>query len=248
MIGAVFLKLKNEFTLCTKVFSLRTKSAFTLVEMLVVMGIVFIIAAISMVNYNQFGRQVELENAAYEVALLVRTAQFFGINRSQVFGSDNPQPRPYGITIDLSGTIGALDDEAMMVFVDSVDPENNRFDDATPGGQEGNCLFVGDRYETSFECVDILNLNRGNYIADICLTDSQGEGCLIDNANGSGNIVRNLDPVYISFKRPDPEAIIRLGNANTEFSQARVIVRAPVADVKPIVVTIGRSGLIAIEQ
>lgn len=226
----------------------KMKEGFTLVEMLVVMGIVFVIAGISMVNYNQFGRQIELENAAYEVALLIRQAQFFGINRSQVYGEETDTPRPYGIALDISDTIAALDDSSMMIFVDSVD-ENNRFDDATPGGNEGNCLFSNpDYYENSFECVDILTLNRGNYIEDICLTDSQGEGCMIDNANGSGTETRAIEPVYISFKRPDPEAIIRLGNSATPYSEARIIVTAPVADVEPIVITVGRSGLIAIEQ
>jgi prepilin-type N-terminal cleavage/methylation domain-containing protein len=62
--------------------------AFTLMELLVVTGIIVIISALLLVNHNQFGGRALLENLAYDVGLSIRQAQVYGIAVRQ-YGSGN---------------------------------------------------------------------------------------------------------------------------------------------------------------
>lgn len=54
--------------------------AFTLVELVVVTGIIVVVTSVVLVNNNRFGGVVQLENLAYDVALSVRQAQVYGIS------------------------------------------------------------------------------------------------------------------------------------------------------------------------
>ena len=53
---------------------------FTLVELLVVTGIIVIVTSIVLVNNNRFGGVVQLENLTYDIALTIRQAQVYGIS------------------------------------------------------------------------------------------------------------------------------------------------------------------------
>lgn len=53
---------------------------FTLVELLVVTGILILISGLMLANNTKFGGRVLLENLAYDMALTVRQAQVYGIS------------------------------------------------------------------------------------------------------------------------------------------------------------------------
>ncbi len=63
-------------------------TGFTLVELVVVTGIIIVVTSVVLVNNNRFGGIVQLENLAYDVALSVRQAQVFGIS-VQRYGAGN---------------------------------------------------------------------------------------------------------------------------------------------------------------
>ena len=215
--------------------TVSAKEGFTLVEMLMVLALVFIMTGLSMTNYNRFGQEVELENAAYELALNTRQAQFFGINRSEQFGATFDDPQPYGLYFDLDGVEEGIDDGSFMLFVDS---DSNRFFNTTDNTYSGgeNCLS-----NASDECANIYSFTRGNYISEICVGDDEAS-CTNLQSIGAGE-----QELHISFKRPDPDATIRIGDSTTNYSYAKITVSSPVEDVPTKSVSVGAAGLISID-
>ena len=77
-----------------------TRAGFTLVELLVVTSILTIVTGLVLVNNNQFGGKILLENLAYDIALSVRQAQVYGISVRQ-FGAGNFTVA-YGVHFEMS--------------------------------------------------------------------------------------------------------------------------------------------------
>ena len=215
----------------------NNKNGFTLVEVLIVMALLFIMTGLSLANYNRFGREVELENAAYELALTIRQAQFFGINRSEQFGGatnfDNPQP--YGIYFNLvNNDEEGITDQKFMMFVDQ---DNDRRFDESNGTGAGSCIS-----NSSDECINIYEFNRANFIHEICVGTSASDCNDIDGLGTLGNRT-----MMVSFKRPDPDAAIYIDGVVTPFAYARITLRAPADTISDKSVSIGAAGLISID-
>ena len=216
------------------------KQGFTLIEMLVAMGILFIMTGISMANYNRFGQQTELENATYELALNIRQAQFFGINRSERFGETFDEPQPHGVYFNLDGTEQGADNQSFIVFVDDDSSSSAGYQlfDTTDDSFD-NVEICQSNF--SNECVNVLSFNRNNYISDICVGNNETDCESLSLAQD-----REL---HISFKRPDPDATI-YGFSDTHgqgpHSFAQISVRSQVSDITTQTVSIGAAGLISI--
>ena len=204
-----------------------------------VMGIVFIMSGLSMANYNRFGRVVELENAAYELALNIRQAQFFGINRVEQFGSqDFDDPQPYGVFFSLrpSDPDNVINEKSFVFFVDRDDDKEFDLGDTNADGDE-LCL---NPFHPSKECIDILRFTRNNYIDDICVQKPGGSCESITELPFTGQ-------VHISFKRPDPDATIRAGGTPDEYSLAEITLKSPITGITEKIVSVGAAGLISVE-
>lgn len=72
---------------------------FTLMELLVVTAIIVIITSITLVNNNQFGGAIQLDNLGYDLSLSIRQAQVYGISVAR-FGT-NTYSAGYGVHFDL---------------------------------------------------------------------------------------------------------------------------------------------------
>ncbi|MFW0871426.1 MAG: pilus assembly FimT family protein [Patescibacteria group bacterium] len=214
---------------------LKSREGFTLIEMLITLAIIFIMTALSMTNYNRFGKEVELENAAYELALNIRQAQFFGINRSEQFGATFDDPQPYGVYFNIDGGEEGIDDQSFFLFVDNDGNRLFNTSDNTYGGGE-NCVA-----NASDECARILSFTRSNYIYSICVGDDES------SCTDIGNIVTGDRELHISFKRPDPDAVIRVGSGLTEYAYAKITLASPLSDISHKSVSVGAAGLISID-
>lgn len=218
------------------------KAGYTLIELLVVMAIIFLMAGLSLVNHNQFGREIDLENNAYRIALDIRTAQAFGINRRDDEDGDGvlditdwqqefATPDPYGIifTSALNSGIPGLTTETYMIFLDRSDGAYQEFffDDIDNDGTI--CTS-----NASSECLDIITMNRGVYVKDICVGNSAAS-------------CSDVDTVHISFKRPNPDAHIKLVNTGTEYSYAQITVASPIAGIADQIISVGIAGQVAIQ-
>jgi len=121
----------------------RPSAGFTVIELLVVSGIIALISGLVLVNNNRFGGEVLLQNLAYDIALSIRQAQQFGISVQRFQGGFGA---PYGMHFQSSG---ASAQSVYVLFADAVD-ENGLYD----GG----------------EIVQSTTVSQGYRIVDLCVT------------------------------------------------------------------------------
>lgn len=203
------------------------------------MFIIFVLAGISLVSFDKFGREIELENAAYDVALTIRTAQFFGINRKDEFGSGFEDPKPYGIYFNISFVtpVDGVGQENFMLFVDQ------------DGGSEDTDKLFNNNYSatsncvanSSTECVDIFTMHRGNYISNLCAGD--GPSDCDTEVDRTANAVEEL---HITFKRPNPDATIKSSSVATH-AYALITLSSPITGIPAKRISVGTAGQISIE-
>ncbi|GMU74461.1 MAG: hypothetical protein AMXMBFR44_6580 [Candidatus Campbellbacteria bacterium] len=80
----------------------RTRThGFTIIELIVTVGIFAMISAVLLVRNSKFDDEALLQSAAYEVALSVRQAQNYGIN---VQGQEGTFDKAYGVYFETAST------------------------------------------------------------------------------------------------------------------------------------------------
>lgn len=94
---------------------------FTLVEMLISVGIFAAISAIILANYPEFRSRSALDNLTAQIAIIFREAQVYGISVREEGNSDFNIG--YGVHVDISE-----DNTALIIFADKN--KNNIFDSA----------------------------------------------------------------------------------------------------------------------
>ena len=192
---------------------------FTLLELLIVIGIFIIITSLLVANYNRFGGNLLVSNLAYDIALSIREAQAYGI---AVKGYQNPDTGSGGFTfgygINVDGT--SLPATSYVLFTDL----------------KPNTLYDADENEL----LKTYSLQKGNVIANICATRATNGNldCATDN---TGNATRQLT---ITFLRPNPEATIRAKTLTTCGCRERICIRSPQGKMKSIYIQ--TSGQIAV--
>ena len=158
-----------------------SQQGFTLVEMLVSIGIFVIVTTIAVYNQGRFNSSVLLTNLAYEIALSMRQAQFYGITVKGITSTVTSKTTfegGYGVHFHANTTQYTLFEDR------DPSPEN--------GALESNNFF------DSGEALEIFNIKKGNKVGKICLTKNGSVSC-------------NYASVDISFVRPNPDSIIESG-------------------------------------
>jgi len=199
----------------------KTNAGFSLIELIVVMGIFTIITSVIMFNYGRFSSNLVVTNLAYEAALAVRQAQVYGISvkRTNVDGSNFDAA--YGVWFDKN------DLQAFYLFADQPGTEarTNQFD------------------VTLNETEESFGLNGSNIIDDFCVKESNGT----KSCKSTGDI----DSMSIVFKRPEPNAKIygfpSIGVPIEFASQAEVIFTLGRGD-KRARMTVTNTGQISIDS
>lgn len=97
--------------------SRKHTAAFTLIELIVSISIFAIMTALVVVKYGSFNNSVLLTNAAYDVALAIRTAQTYGLSVRSTDGGI--LPTAYGIHFNRKTDSGISDciEESTSRFV-----------------------------------------------------------------------------------------------------------------------------------
>ena len=161
-----------------------SQQGFTLVEMLVSIGIFVIVTTIAVYNQGRFNSSVLLTNLAYEIALSMRQAQFYGITVKGITSTITSKTTfegGYGVHFDANTTQYTLFEDR------DPSPEN--------GLLESNGLF------DSGEALEAFSIKKGNKVGKICLTSGLSTSC-------------SFTSVDISFVRPNPDSRILSGGVS----------------------------------
>jgi len=132
------------FILKTKNYKLKTDKGFSLIELIVVIAIMTVITSVVLFNQNLFNSNIILENLAYEIALTVRQAQFFGINVRQTDLGGGSFEAGYGAFFDINNPTS-------FIFFADIDNDN--------------------KFDNPAEIVETYNMTQNNYIKYLCADD-----------------------------------------------------------------------------
>jgi len=210
---------------------LRNKG-FTLIELILVLGIFSILTAVTVYSYGDFNNNIILTNLAYEVALEIRQAQVYSIS---VRSSDLPNSTrekqfdaSFGVYIN-PGTSPT----GIVFFSDSEHPNGW----CNAGSANTDCLFTPQICGTDpgkDECRHVSSLTRGITFENICAANSIS-GIFGENGNCATN-AETLNSVAITFKRPNPESII-LDNKGRTHANVGIVLKANEETKRAVIVS-----------
>ncbi len=78
-------------------YSLNNTKGFTLVELMISVGIFAMMTALLLAKFGTFNQGILLSNLAYDVALTIRNAQSYGLNVKSADRATNVFDYPYGV-------------------------------------------------------------------------------------------------------------------------------------------------------
>ncbi|MEI8249453.1 MAG: type II secretion system protein [Candidatus Taylorbacteria bacterium] len=202
---------------------------FTLVELMVTASIFVFMTALVVAKYGTFNQSVLLTNLAYDVALTVRTAQTYGLSVQGQTSGGGPLVfnSAYGIHFDTSnGTV-------MKLFADTniLDTPINPTD------------HVYDPLDTT---VNTYNIKNGGSITSLCVSTGSGD-CKTIFVSGNTTNVKKVSTLDISFKRPDPSAVICLGSNDCNYTSAQITITGP-GTTQTRTVTVKKNGQITVDN
>lgn len=145
-------------------FSNRQKhhKGFTIVELVVVVGIFTIISLLVLINFSGFSGNILVNNLAYDIALSIRKAQTFGLNvREAQVGTGFTS----GFGIHFENNFGGL------TYVFFVDNNNNKVYDSSGS-----------------ELLESFTIKGGNSISKFCGIASGGPENCSDDPTGINDI------------------------------------------------------------
>ena len=149
---------------------------FTLVEIIISIGIIALMSSMFISNRTNFSRSVNLSNIAHDVSIVVQQAQTYGVsNRGSDVGSDTSS-FSYGVHFDVTSDRRSFD-----LFQDINN--NQEFD----GGGE---------------LIEEYNLPDQMRVFKLCVTD----GDLANRRECPGGSGDTRDWLNIMFRRPNPDA------------------------------------------
>ncbi len=186
-------------------------AGFTLIEMLVVIGIIVVISGIIFANNVRFGGMVQLQNLAYDIALTVRQAQVYGIS-VQRFQTSSTFAAAYGMHFQTSPS------NVYYLF--------------------GDVTTVNGVFEVS-EIVQTTSIQSGYSVAYLFVTPPGQSETATGTVTALDITYRRPNPdAFISMNGEiftfTPQGKYLTGTRN---EQARIVVRSPRGDLKSIVIS-----------
>ena len=179
------------------------QAGVTLIEMLVVVGIIAMVSSVIIFNYSDFSTNVSVRNLSQEIALTVRKAQTYATSVRPIDGTDlTSKTYPgYGISFATESDPVPRDEfipgpRQFVLFADNFFGPNDPSRGAYNYLADHQC---GDLTDGN-ECLESFRITTADRITSIC-------------GRPSGRINPDDDcystaQVDISFRRPSPDAVI----------------------------------------
>ncbi|MFA6338439.1 MAG: type II secretion system protein [Candidatus Paceibacterota bacterium] len=165
------------------------KSGFSLIELLVVLGIFIVLTSLTIYKYSQFNSNLTVTNLAYEIALTAREAQVYGLGVKNVNPSLSSFQIGYGVSFSKNTTSLVPGQASSFILFADVN-KNGKYESGTDS------------------LIDTFTLREGVVISDLCasygVAPNKTLKCFSDGS---------IDTVDTTFIRPEPSANIseRLG-------------------------------------
>jgi prepilin-type N-terminal cleavage/methylation domain-containing protein len=192
----------------TKNYKLKAGHGYTIIELLVTIGIFSLISSIVLVNYPKLSEQLSISQTAHEIALAFREAKTYALAVRQYCP-------PGGGACSYNVGYG--------VHFDTVNSPQNFILYVAPLTATNACATANCMYSTGYE-VDTLMIKSGISIARICdLSTAPPYDC-------------KFNKLDVAYARPDPAVYITgfYTGGSQALSNAGVVVRTPGGNEKTI--------------
>jgi Tfp pilus assembly protein FimT len=162
----------------------------TLIELVIVVGIVAVVSLIVLFNYSKFSTNISVRNLAQDIALSVRKAQSYATSVQTLPGGSTSSYPAYGIAFSLAAPSSSVTTPSTKRFVLFADVNNNGRYDYT---SNGTCGIPA----PGNECVEGFGITTSDSITQLCSPAITGT-C-------TGSVAQTMTGV---FCRPSPDAAI----------------------------------------
>ena len=211
----------------------KIQQGLTLVELIVVLGIVAVVSGVILFNYNGFKGTATTRALAQEVALAIRKAQTYATSVQSVdnTGGDVATFPAFGISFsnenDTSSGVGQPSKKQFILFADIPNDAGDTDGMYTNGGACG-------RPSQGDECLESFSITSADRIVKIC-TDA---GCL------------DAGTVDVVFNRPAPDAmicVVESGACQINRPPYLSVIIESVASGKQRTITVWNTGQISVQ-
>jgi prepilin-type N-terminal cleavage/methylation domain-containing protein len=192
---------------------------FTLIELMIVLGIIVLISMVLLLSNQRFNSSILLRNLAYQIGLSVREAQLYGVavgnsnvsaNCLALTGEQSKFCASFGIYLDTS-----LDDRYALF----ADGNNNGVYDTS--GSDSIVRNYLTQY--GFRISNLCAIGAGASIPVTCSSACPAAYQTAPYNCASGS----LQKLQLTFRRPNPDAFIRVNNDSaTSYTTAYIEVQA----------------------
>ncbi|PCH92030.1 hypothetical protein COB18_02385 [Candidatus Kaiserbacteria bacterium] len=182
---------------------------FTLIELIVVLGILTVISGVTLTSYSKFGGQMLLRNLAYDVALSIRGVQVSGISARSFRGTQFT--KGHGLSFDIA--------TANREFFLYADVDDNRF--YTSAATEWiETVTIGNGYAIDSICIPTGVTTENCNITELDILFRRPEpDAIIRASDGSG--FNTYTRARIVIKSPQGEKLSVLVETTGQISVQR---------------------------
>ncbi len=189
---------------------LRSKSGFTLLELLVSIAIMTIIITVVVLNQGTYTEENALSNMADDIGLRIFQAQTYGVSVKETTTGSNTFNSAFGLAFDTA------DKTSFISFVDKSSPRNYLYDGSW------SCTS-GD-----LECIEKVVAKRGNVIEKACYETATDYEC---NGKLYISFARPKIEAILTFKRADGIPVLGSDIINT-----RIVLKSPKGSYRSVIV------------
>ena len=200
-----------------------------MIEMLVVIAIIGIITIVVITSQGSFNKSIILSNAAYDLALALRSAESYGLG-SRVLTPEGTHTG-YGLEFTVGQTFTLFADPYPAQPTSSLGchPAPPAGDNA-PDAKWGDCIYdsAQDQKVTTY------TLHRGITVSDVCAYSTSGSFC------AGASAPNHLDRLDIVFVRPNPTPFLSKDGAydsGSPITSACITLTSPQGGVKYVAVS-----------